>query len=168
MTRTECIEHRCRCFGLIRSRGGTVASEEPMDFAVGHIDLAHWGPYATCPDLHGRGPSLGVPLPLLSLVYHDSILVPWMTTDNDDSWGPADDNSAAHAALNGAMPYLPIDADDAQLALCLRLCKLHEQVALQEMIGHELLDPAGRRRRSTFADGTVVEGDLDTGRFEWQ
>jgi len=104
-------------------------------------------------------------VPLLNLVYHDSVLVPWMTDNDADSWGPAGDDSIAHAALNGAMPYLPIDAADARLAGCRRLAALHEKVALREMVSHELLDPAGRRRRSAFADGTVVEADLDTG--EW-
>ncbi len=165
MTRAECLVHRCRCFGLIRSRGGIISSEEPMDFAIPHIDLVHWAPYAALPELHGRGEPLGVPVPLLSLVYHDSLLVPWMTDNGAHSWGPADDDSAAHAALNGSMPYLPIDADDARLARCRRLAALHEKVGMQEMVAHELLDPAGRRRRSAFADGTVVEADLDTG--EW-
>ena len=33
------------------------------------------------------------------------------------------------------------------------------------MTGHEMLDPGGRRRRLIFADGTVVEANLDSG--EW-
>jgi hypothetical protein len=163
MTRRECMDHRCRCFGLIRSRGGIISSEEPMDFAVPHIDLVHWGPYPSYPSLHGRGPALGTPAPLLNLVYHDSLIVPWMFGNGPDAWGPQDDDGAAQAVLNGAMPYLDIGPDDAQLRECLEVCKLHRRVALQEMIGHELLDPAGRRRRSIFADGTVVEADLDSG-----
>ncbi|GAH64219.1 unnamed protein product, partial [marine sediment metagenome] len=73
--------------------------------------------------------------------------------------------SIAHAALNGAMPYLPIDPDEGQLQSCLEICRLHERVAGVEMTGHEMLDPAGRRRRSIFADGTIVEANLDSG--EW-
>ncbi len=163
MTREQCMWHRCRCFGLIRSRGGIISSEEPMDFAVPHIDLVHWGPYPSYPDLHGRGPALGTPVPLLNLVYHDSVIVPWMLGRGRDAWGPETDDGAAQAALNGAMPYLNIDADDAELQECLRLCRLHQRVGRQELIGHELLDAAGRRRRSVFADGTVVEADLDSG-----
>ena len=165
MSRAECMAHRCRCFALIRAGGGIISSEEPMDFAVPDIDLVHWAPYACCGELHGRGRPLGTPVPLLSLVYHDSVIVPWELHDGPDSWGPQDDRSIAHAALNGAMPYLPIDPDEGQLQSCLEICTLHEHVAGLEMTGHEMLDPAGRRRRSVFADGTVVEANLDSG--EW-
>ena len=165
MSRAECMEHRRRCFALIRAAGGIISSEEPMDFAIPDIDLAHWGPYPCYPDLHGRGQPLGTPVPLLNLVYHDSVIVPWELHDGAHSWGPQEDRSIAHAALNGAMPYLDIDPDEEQLQSCLNVCKLHERVACQEMIGHEVLDQAGRRRRSIFADGTAVEANLDTG--EW-
>jgi len=163
MTRRQCMEHRCRCFGLIRSGGGIISSEEPMDFAIPHMDHVHWGPYPSYPNLHGRGQSFGTPVPLLNLVYHDSLIVPWMLDNTEHAWGPQSDDGTAQAVLNGAMPYLDIDADDAQLQKCLRVCRLHRRVGLQEIVSHELLDPAGRRRRSVFADGTVVEADLDSG-----
>jgi hypothetical protein len=111
-----------------------------------------------------RGPAIGSPAPLFQLVYHDSLIVPHMLEKDADAWGVQEDNGTAWAALHGTMPYLDVEAGPEELARCRAVCELHRRVALQELLDHQIIGD-GRRRRSIFADGTVVEADLDTGKF---
>ncbi|MDG0808869.1 DUF5696 domain-containing protein [Cohnella rhizosphaerae] len=76
MTRKSCMEHRLSCFHSIRSRGLIASSEEPVDWALPALDLVHHGPYARDPN-PGKGPVVGIPVPLFSLVYHDAVFLPW-------------------------------------------------------------------------------------------
>jgi len=159
MSRTDCMRCRAECFAFVRSKGGIVSSEEPVDWAIPHIDLVHHGPYALDPN-PGRGPAMGIPIPLFSLVYHDALLLPWSM--GKGSWGiPETDLGMLHALLNGGMPYLSIDPSEEELERVRTVCELHQNVALLEMANHEFLDGSYRRQRSTFADGTQVLIDLD-------
>ena len=36
------------------------------------------------------------------------------------------------------------------------------QLALQQMVKHEFIDGDYRKQRTTWADGTIIEADLDT------
>lgn len=166
MTRTECLEARVRCFGIIRDLEGIISSEEPVDFAVRHLHLVHHGPYATEPWIVGA--EAQVPLaPLFNLVYHDSLLLPWASAPGKGGWGiPATDCGVSHAALNGGMPYLGIEADEAEIRLISRLCELHKRVALEEMVSHEFLDEELTRQRTAFSDGTTVTANVTTGEWE--
>jgi hypothetical protein len=55
-------------------------------------------------------------------------------------------------------PYRPADLHGF-------LTALHERVALLEMTGHEFLDAGRRKERTTFADGTTVTVDWESGTF---
>ena len=41
-------------------------------------------------------------------------------------------------------------------------CVLAGKLALQQMVKHEFVDGDYRKQRTTWADGTVIEADLDT------
>lgn len=146
MTRRECQELRARCFAIIRELEGIVSSEEPVDFAVPHMHLAHHGPFLESEWVFGAK-DIAVPVaPLWSLVYHDALLLPWA--------------EPIHAALYGGMPYLDLKASAAEIAAVRRVGRAHARLALQEMVGHEFLSEDRTRERTTFADGTTVTADL--------
>ncbi|MBP1988649.1 DUF5696 domain-containing protein [Paenibacillus eucommiae] len=166
MTRRECAEHRSACFQSIRSRGMIVSSEEPVDWAIPALDLVHHGPYALNPN-PGRGPAIGLPVPLFSLVYHDAILLPW--TLDTSGWGiPEGDWGFLHGLLNAGLPYLSIDPTDEEIVLVKQLAELHQRVGLLELVSHEFIDGHVRKQRAVYADGTRIEIDLDSNKYDIQ
>jgi len=163
-TRADCLKYRGLCLDFIRSTGGVVSSEEPADWAIPHIDLVHHGPFALDPD-PGRGPAMGIPVPLFSLVYHDALLLPWSL--GKGAWGiPETDLGYLHGLAHAGMPYLSLQGGDEELKQVRTMCALNARVGLLEMTNHEFLDTSFRRQRTTFADGTTVTIDLDKETFE--
>ena len=163
-TRADCLKHRGECLDFIRAMGGIVSSEEPADWAIPHIDLVHHGPYALVPN-PGRGPAMGIPVPLFNLVYHDALLLPWSLAKG--SWGiPENDLGFLHGLVNAGLPYLSLHPGEKELTKVRTMCALHRRVGLLEMTKHEFLDKSFRRQRTIFADGTAVTIDLDDDTFE--
>lgn len=164
VTRTECLRWRGECLDSVRAWGGVVSSEEPSDWSVKHLDLVHHGPFALNPN-PGKGPAMGIPVPLFNLVYHDALLLPWSLERG--AWGiPEKDLGFLHALANGGMPYLGLNPSPEELDRVRAVCALHRRVALLEMTRHEFLDPGRRRQRTTFADGTRVTVDFDRDTWE--
>jgi len=163
VTRIECLRYRGESLDSVRAWGGVVSSEEPSDWSVRHLDLVHHGPFALDPN-PGKGPAMGIPIPLFNLVYHDALLTPWSLGRGE--WGiPEKDLGYLHALANGGMPYLGFNPGAEHLQQVQTLCALHKRVALLEMTKHEFLDDTHRRQRSTYADGTCVTIDLDTDKW---
>lgn len=163
MSRSQCLAFRGQCFTRIKQLEGIVSSEEPADWAIPYLDLVHHGPYALQPN-PGGGPAIGIPIPLFNLVYHDAIVLPWSIGREKGGWGiPDSDSGFLHALLNGGMPYISITPDEAELTKVNQLCALMQRVALLEMVGHRFLDDSRRKQQTTFADGTVVTVDFDSG-----
>ncbi len=164
VSRADCLKYRGYCLDFIRSKGGVVSSEEPADWAIPHIDLVHHGPYALVPN-PGRGPAMGIPVPLFNLVYHDALLLPWSL--GKGAWGiPENDLGYLHGLANAGLAYLSLNPGEKELVRVRTMSALHERVGLLEMTNHELLDKSFRKQRTTFADGTKVTIDLDSDMFE--
>lgn len=164
VSRADCLKYRGRCLDFIRSTGGIVSSEEPADWAIPHIDLVHHGPYALVPN-PGRGPAMGIPVPLFNLVYHDALLLPWSL--GKGVWGiPENDLGYLHGLVNAGLPYLSLNPGEKEMVRVRTMCALHERVGLLEMTNHEFLDKSFRKQRTTFTDGTKVTIDLDRDTFE--
>lgn len=162
MTRTECAAYRKQCFDLLHARGYVMSSEEPVDRFVPDLDLVHHGPYFTFDDT-GR---VGIPTPLFSLVYHDSILLPW-SMDEAGGWGiPKGDAGYLHCFLNAGMPYVGPGATVEQIARVQEASALSQRCAMLEMTKHEFLDGNLRRQRTAFADGTQVTVDFDAKTYD--
>ncbi len=164
VTRIECLRYRGECLNSVRAWGGVVSSEEPSDWSVPYLDLVHHGPFALNPN-PGKGPAMGIPIPLFNLVYHDTLLMPWSLGRGE--WGiPEKDWGFLHALANGGMPYLGLNPGPEDLERVRTVCALHRRVALVEMTRHEFLDSNWRRQRTTFADGTRVTIDLEKEQYE--
>lgn len=161
MTRRECLEHRLHCFDYMLAHGILPSSEEVNDWAMQSQVFCHWAPY-------GKG---GIPVPLFDLVYHDCVLTPWML--GKGTYGmPEGQLGMLHALLCGGMPYitdtaLPDESElDDKLARCRVVSEFNRRVAFSELVSHELLTPDGLKRRSTFADGSVVTVDFERETYE--
>jgi len=159
VTRSESLRYRGECLDFVRSWGGVVSSEEPSDWSIPHLDLVHHGPYALNPN-PGKGPAMGIPIPLFNLVYHDALLMPWSL--DRGAWGiPEKDLGFLHALGNAGLPYLSLAPDEAELRRVRTVAALHRRVGLLEMTSHRFLNPARRRQEFGYADGTRVTIDLD-------
>ncbi|MHC4432622.1 MAG: DUF5696 domain-containing protein [Planctomycetota bacterium] len=160
VSRADCLRYRGQCLDFIRYNGGVVSSEEPADWAIPHIDLVHHGPYALVPN-PGKGPAMGIPVPLFNLVYHDALLLPWSL--GKGAWGiPENDLGYLHGLANAGLPYVSLNPGKEELTRVRTMCALHERVGLLEMTNHEFVDRSRRRQRTSFADGTTVTIDLDS------
>lgn len=156
MTRKECFEYRKSCFDYLLSRDILPSSEEVVDWAMGSLVFAHYGPYdyMLCkPD----APRKGVPTPLFNLVYHDCVILPWMMDKAESG------DYMLYALLNGGAAYLDCEAEDLdeEIRRYRTVAKLQEKVAKCEMVKHEFLEGGFRKERAVYSDGTVVTIDHD-------
>jgi hypothetical protein len=159
MTRRECMEARALSFAHLGTAGLVVSSEEPIDFAIPFLELVHHGPYAL-QETQDAGTARGIPIPLLNLVYHDCLILPWSLTTG--GWGiPKEDNGLLHAYLNGGAGYLSIDAGAEEIERLRHLSAFQSRVAHAEMLRHEFIDGNLRRQRAVYSNGVTVEVDFE-------
>ena len=144
-----------------------MSSEEPADYLVRTLHLFHHGPYY-CQPASDKGEAPGIAIPLLNLVYHDSILLPWNMGEGG-GWGiPASDAGFLHCLLNAGLPYVGagmpfqgVDVVNKEVARVNEAADLAQRCGLSEMVNHEFLDDTYRKQRTTFANGTRVTVDFD-------
>lgn len=169
MTRTQCKEARCRCFANVRSRMMAVQSEEGVAWAIPHLDFVHHMPYMQelrpnpdtwCGDPIGK--TLGVPVPLSALVYHDSLVVPWTNEAKDCKGGAI---APLMAMIHGGIPYVYPDSDDGYIKLANIAIDLHRRVAFSEMVSHTYLDEDRTIHQTVFANGVTVVVDTSKGQY---
>lgn len=175
MSRRECYEARNHCFDYLMSRGILPSSEEVNDWCVPSMVFCHYAPYDFMLRKPGS-PKFGVPVPLFNLVFHDSLIEPWMMDQVSE-----DEDYMLYAVLNGGAPYLlrdgaypNFDGSFETMGLGLKedikrcdvVCELHEKVAKCEMVRHELVDGEYTVQRTVFADGTSVTVDFGKQTYE--
>jgi hypothetical protein len=141
-TRAESMRARQLCYTWARAHLGLVGTEAAVDWVVPFVDYSS-------PLRAGRA---GIPVPLFNLVYHDAIITPY---------APAD----LHGFLNGGLPQASLAEMESAGDRIGAMGRLHARVALLEMTRHEFLDATHRRERTTFADGTTVTVDWDSGTY---
>ena len=155
MSRRECLEYRAGCCELLRARGLLLSSEEAADHLIPHLELCHHAPHPGVVGADGNVKSLGIPVPLLNLVYHDCLMIPWHVNDSVD--GRIDGKSRwLYAILNAGMPYVDIVAEKDEILRANEISELQRRLAFQPMIRHEFLNEDRTIERTTFADGTCI------------
>jgi hypothetical protein len=108
---------------------------------------------------------MGIPIPLFDLVYHDAILLPWSL--GKGAWGiPETDLGFLHGLGHAGLPYLGLDPSEEELDRVRTMCALNARVGLLEMTRHEFLGGSYQKQRFTYADGTTVTIDLDSGAYD--
>lgn len=155
MSRRDCIEYRALCLELLRARGFIMSSETAVDTLIPHIELCHHAPYG---NQYGN-PAAGIPVPLLNLVYHDCVIIPWAICDRDKK--EVDRIGFLQAILNGGPAYLDIEAGEDELMQVDLIAGLQKKVADKEMVRHEFLNPQRTVERVTYEGGISVTVDFD-------
>ena len=163
-TREQCAQYRRECLDVLTDRGIIPSSEEVLDCILPSQVLCHHAPFFTSNLGSSEAKPVGIPIPLLNLVYHDCVVIPWIGRKNSrGGWGiPGNDSAYAHAWLNGGPQYLSINADEEAIAEVTATCANAEKLALQPMLKHEFVTEDRRTQRTTFADGTTVTVNFDT------
>ncbi len=162
-TREKCALDRMHCLDILTDKGIIPSSEEIIDCILPSQVLCHHAPYYTN-DWSKNSTITGIPIPLLNLVYHDCVIVPWigLKGEHGSTGGvPYKDCAYLHAVLNGNPVYCPIDANEEQIKDVKEACLYSEKLALCEMVKHEFIDNNYRHQRTTFSNGTIIEVDFD-------
>ena len=165
-SREEDMKARAACFEYVRSRGIAVSSEEPVDWAVPYIEFCYWAPIAHGSEAVGKKP-VGLSLPLYNQVYHDCVVTPWSYMGDA---GSTADEMALHALSYGGVPLVngpdrTTDFPKGQLERAKLIADVHLSNGFAAMDRHDVLEPDGSRRLTTFADGSEVEVDLRSARY---
>lgn len=164
--RRTCAKFRNETFDVENKRGGIVSSEEVNAFAVNHIDTCHYAPNAFM--MNAEGTQLGDPIPFFNLVFHDCLVIPWMSNIVNGR------NYGLYALLNGGIAYLKRDGayvntdgsfsqdevDEERIQLVKETAKLHEQVAYARMVSHEFIAGSTDHQKTVFDNGITVEINL--------
>ncbi len=167
MTRKQCADARRECLDILSDRGIIPSSEEVLGCIVDSQVLCHHAPFFTSNIGSPESVNVGIPIPLLNLVYHDCVIIPWFGMHKRGGWGIAgSDRGYLWALACGDTIYYDITASAQDVAYGKTALKLHETVALCDLVSHTFADGSTRRRRSEFSDGTVVTVDFDADTYE--
>lgn len=167
MTREQCAAERKKCFNYIRENGMLISSEELMGEFADTLDLVHHSPYIHAFFPHLKKDPFGVHVPLMNLVFHDCVLIPWAM--GKDVWGLPDGESGfLNCLLNGDVASTMTFSPESVFKNAKVTEQLHREVALDEMLTHEFTE-GKHRQKTVFSGGTVVEIDTaaDTYRITW-
>ena len=167
MTREQCAMYRRECLDYLTSQGIIPSSEEVTDAIVPSLALCHHAPFAVT--TFGKGAeAVGISIPLFNLVHHDCIVVPWFGVGGElGGWGIADNDSPyLWGLLCGGTTYYGAHEQVNGIERGKVTLRLHEKIALCEMVKHEFIDSNYRKHRGIYSDGTVVEIDLDTKEYK--
>ncbi len=160
LTRTEDREWKNRIFDASQDLGLIVGSESGCDFYVAHT---HWSPKGVFTLAGGR-------VPLWSLVFHDAHL--GMRGVNA---GPLDDPAALATNTRRRLlenmlqgfgttfvfnSFAEWEAQKELFGSTFFADRWHEEVALSEMIDHQILSEDGAVRRTVFANGRAITANL--------
>jgi hypothetical protein len=166
MTRTENRQVTNEIFRIVRNgKDGQMVAlscEHPRGYSVPWLDFG-WGIghfSADVPNMQGtmETKSIGIPVPLWHLVYHDALCLP--------SGG-----DLLEALLYAQAPYFFLsregsDGQDAAAVVRKKvLLSLHEDAAFADMCDHKILDEAGLVQRCVYDSGLEVEVNKSDGTY---
>jgi len=149
-THSDAMRGQIAMLNWSRQNVGIIATEAGADWTVPYVDVVN----------SSGGGSKAILVPLYNLVYHDAVIV---------SFGARDEKNLLQGLLFGGVPEMPLvqtGVSEKMLSLIREMCGLHKRVGMLEMTRHEFLDSKYRKERTTFADGTTVTVDWETGSYK--
>ena len=164
VSREQGAAYRNGCLEQVRNYGLLASSEEVIDCYVPHLDLVHHTPYYD--DI--KTLNIGVPLPLVSMVFHACIFIPWPFCDVLPL--PSDEVPFLHCLLNGGLPAnYTTNISDNKLKQMKFAAKLNADVWDCELVNHSYLTDDYKVQRTVFSNGTAVTVDFlkNTATIEW-
>lgn len=163
LTRQESQRQQIESCRIVRDgKGGSsgqrvvLSVEHPRDFCVPYLDFAwsngHFSADVTTTGGGSEYRSIGIPVPLWNLVFHDAMTLP-----------VSGDDDLIEALLYASAPYFhnteKVDFTAKEIARKKAVLKFHEDAAFLEMTGHELLNAEGTAQKCIYAGGLEVEVD---------
>ena len=162
MTCEDCYRFRAEGLDYMRELGLVVSSEVPCDCFAPHIDFAHWAPWPR--ERYMKGEYYGIPVPLHSLVYHDSMLMPSTFSCGGDA--KTNGRLFLEGLANVDLPYGRIDwtktSDFRHVDI---LASLHEAWGTAQLKDHRILDAQGLVHEFEYAEGMICV-DLNELRYK--
>ena len=160
--RPDSLAFRAGLFDELHSRGVLTASEQASDWALSHLDHVYWSHYQRLHDPGSTdprrrssatsiGPMVGVPVPLLELVYHDAIVVPWPVLQSERGEVLLD----APQAVGIPIADLGSLANDRARRELGRVMALHRALGTTAMDTHRFLDDRYNAQEARFGAATV-------------
>ena len=164
ITRGQSVSYRRECLDWLTARGIIPSSEETLDCILPSQVLCHHAPFNA---EEVADPARAVPIPLFNLVYHDCVVIPWNGLKGQRGEGGLPENMSTYlyAILCADPVYCPIDADEKTVQDVQEACAVSEKLMYAELLRHELLTPDGTKQRAVYADGTVIEADMEKGSY---
>ncbi len=191
MTRKDCYGYRQECFRFLHAHQILSSSEEVNDWAMPTLVFCHYAPYdfqMREPGSPKQG--IPVPLfnlvyhdcviePwMMDIVDTQAADKEGASEAAQEEQDPAEgkEDYMLYALQNGGAPYLIRNAAypnidgafggsgitiEEAVSRCEVVQKLHEKVALEEMLSCKLLNEEGTKQRVTFAGGTSVTLDFE-------
>ena len=162
-TREDCAKNRRECLDILTDQGIIPSSEEVLDCILPSQVLCHHAPFFTSSLGSSHAESVGIPVPLLNLVYHDCVVIPWIGRKKSrGGWGiPSDVSGYAYARLCGNPVYLSITADEEEIAEAAEVCEAAENLAFEPIVRHRFISADRRIQSCEFASGVVTEVNFD-------
>lgn len=162
-TREDCAGYRRECLDILTDSGIIPSSEEVLDCILPSQVLCHHAPFFTDNLGSSSAHAVGIPVPLLSLVYHDCVVIPWIGRKNSrGGWGiPGDVSGYAYARLCGDPVYLGITADEAEIAEAMEVCETAGRLAFEPIVRHSFVTADRRVQSCEFASGETITVNFD-------
>lgn len=172
MNRESCAKYRNDTFDVLNQKKMIVSSEEVNVYAINHIDTCHYAPYPFMMKQDGK--QVGLPIPFFNLVFHDCLVIPWMSdVVNGVNYG-------LYGLLNGGIPYLKRDGayvntdgsfsqdcvDEQRIRMVKEICDFHKKVAFSKMVRHEFVDENCNIQQCEYENGACVRINLLKGTYE--
>lgn len=172
MDRKSCAQYRNDTFDVLNRKQMIVSSEEVNVYAINHIDTCHYAPYPFMMKQDGK--QAGLPIPFFNLVFHDCMVIPWMSdVVNGVNYG-------LYGLLNGGIPYLKRDGayvntdgsfsqdcvDENRIRMVKEISAFHKKVAFSKMIRHEFVDGDCNIQQCEYENGMQVRINLMEGTYE--
>lgn len=169
VSREECAVNRRKCLDYLSANGIIPSSEEGIECIIPAMILCHFCSYPMSSIEARHADNVGLPIPLLNLVYHDCFIIPWIGRKNvKGGFGIPEDCSAyALACLNANPLYLSIDADEDEISEITEVCDHAGKYGTMQMTKHEFLSADHRIQRTVFENGITVTVDFDTDSVVW-
>lgn len=165
MSKKECASLRKGCFDYLHSKNLIVSSEEIMGEFVNDLDLVHHSPYIMPFFEAYEVKPFGIPVPLLTLVYHDCILVPWFM--GRKVWGlPEEEDGFLHCMLCGGIPVVRFDSGEEKLAKAEKAREFQQKVWASRMISHTFLSEDKKVQKAVYENGIEITVDFSKNTYE--
>jgi len=163
LTRSEVANYTTEILRTVREHGkGVVLScEHPKFYAVPDLEFG-WGIGHLNADVEVQGgghqtESIGIPVPLWHLVFHDAI------------WLPLSGDSCLNHFLYVQAPYYDNTSEgpsDKEVAGKQAICALNEVAGFDEMTDFKILDTKGNLLESEFSSGVRVRVDKKANAYQ--